>query len=201
MKKGIFNEIKDLENKGVQLSRGYNMSDSIEDIKYEFDKQVKKKEIQNSVKFSRKMMMACITGIEYLNNRFDPFAVNLNGWSDSVHENINEYDEVFAELAEKYKSSTKMSPELRLLFMIGGSAFMFHLTNTLFKSSSVPGMEDILKQNPDLMKQFASAALNSMGNQQQQPQFNHQPQQVPQRQMPMQQQNTGMFNMGTQQQC
>ena len=127
------------------------------------------------------MMMACITGVEYLNNRFDPFAVNLNGWSESIHENISDYDEVFAELAEKYKSSTQMSPELRLLFMVGGSAFMFHLTNTMFKSSSMPGMEDILKQNPDLMKQFASAALNSMGNQQQAPppqQFQHMPQQV-----------------------
>ena len=54
-----------------------------------------------------------------------------------------------------------MAPELKLLFMLGGSAFMFHLTNTMFKSS-IPGIGDIMKQNPDLMKQFASAALNTM---------------------------------------
>ena len=53
-------------------------------------------------------------------------------------------------------------PELRLIFALGGSAFMFHLQNTMFKSS-LPGMDDILKQNPDLMKQFASAAVGSMG--------------------------------------
>ena len=40
---------------------------------------------------------------------------------------------------------------------------MFHLQNTMFKSS-LPGMDDILKQNPDLMKQFASAAVGSMGS-------------------------------------
>ena len=123
----------------------------------------------------------------------------------NVHESISDYDEVFEDLHEKYKERAQMAPELKLLMMVGGSAFMFHLTNTMFKSS-VPGMEDILKQNPDLMKQFASAALNSMGNQQQAPppqQFQHMPQQVPQRQMPMQQQrsqNPGMFNMGTQNQ-
>jgi hypothetical protein len=39
---------------------------------------------------------------------------------------------------------------------------MFHLQNTMFKSS-LPGMDDILKQNPELMKQFASAAVGSMG--------------------------------------
>ena len=47
--------------------------------------------------------------------------------------------------------------------MIGGSAFMFHLTNTMFKSQ-LPGMDDIMKQNPDLMKQFAGAAMNTMSN-------------------------------------
>jgi len=41
---------------------------------------------------------------------------------------------------------------------------MFHLQNTMFKSS-LPGMDDILKQNPDLMKQFASAAVGSMNEQ------------------------------------
>ena len=46
--------------------------------------------------------------------------------------------------------------------MVAGSAFMFHLTNTLFKSS-IPGMDDIMKQNPDLMKQFAKAAVGSIG--------------------------------------
>ena len=53
-----------------------------------------------------------------------------------------------------------MAPELRLLLSLGGSAFMFHLTNTMFKSS-LPGMEDVMRQNPDLMKQFASAAANT----------------------------------------
>ena len=55
-----------------------------------------------------------------------------------------------------------MAPEIKLLMMLGGSAFMFHLTNTMFKSS-IPGMDDIMKQNPDLMKQFAQAAVSSIG--------------------------------------
>ena len=48
--------------------------------------------------------------------------------------------------------------------MLERSAFMFHLTNTMFKSS-IPGMDDIMRQNPDLMKQFASAAVGSIGKQ------------------------------------
>jgi hypothetical protein len=54
-----------------------------------------------------------------------------------------------------------MSPELKLLFQLGGSAMMVHMTNTMFKSA-MPGMDDILRQNPDLMRSFQSAAVNSM---------------------------------------
>jgi hypothetical protein len=54
-----------------------------------------------------------------------------------------------------------MAPELKLLFQLGGSAIMVHMTNTMFKSA-LPNMDDILRQNPDLMRQFQSAAVNSM---------------------------------------
>ena len=63
-------------------------------------------------------------------------------WQDYQKAIINEYDDIFEELHEKYKGDSKMSPELRLLMSLAGSAFMFHLTNTLFKSS-IPGMEDL----------------------------------------------------------
>jgi hypothetical protein len=107
------------------------------------------------------MLMACVTGLEFLNNRFDPFSVQLDGWGESVNENINDYDEIFEELNEKYGGGGDMAPELRLLFTLAGSAFMFHLSNTMFKSS-IPGMDDVLQQNPELMKQFAEAAVGSM---------------------------------------
>ena len=45
--------------------------------------------------------------------------------------------------------------------MLGGSAAMLHMTNTMFKSS-MPGMDDIMRQNPELMQQFTNAAMNSM---------------------------------------
>jgi hypothetical protein len=107
------------------------------------------------------MLMAIINGIEFLNIKFDPFEIKLDGWSEQVNENINDYDDVFGELYEKYKSKASMAPELKLLFQLGGSAMMVHMTNTMFKSA-MPGMDDILRQNPDLMRSFQNAAVNSM---------------------------------------
>ncbi len=155
-------KFKKLEGQGIRTTMNYNMNSPLEDMRNEYLKLKKQREIDNSVKFQRKVMMAAITGLEFLNNKFDPFDIKLDGWSESINENINDYDEVFEELAEKYGGSSEVAPEIKLLMMIGGSAFMFHLTNTMFKSS-IPGMEDIMKQNPDLMKQFAQAAVGSIG--------------------------------------
>lgn len=153
--------LQSLESKGIRLSRGYSMDCSLAEMKGEYELCVSEKERDNSVKFQGKMLMAAVTGLEYLNSTFDPFDVKLDGWAEQLGENITDYDEIFGELHEKYKSKAKMAPELKLLFQLGGSAIMVHMTNTMFKSS-LPGMEDIMRQNPDLMKQFTRAAVDSV---------------------------------------
>jgi hypothetical protein len=127
----------------------------------EYESVMEEKNKQNSVKFQANMLMAFVNGVEFLNNRFDPFDINLDGWSEQVNENITDYDEIFGELYEKYKSKASIAPELKLLFQLGGSAVMVYMTNSMFKSS-MPGMDDILRQNPDLMRSFQNAAVNSM---------------------------------------
>lgn len=139
------------------------MSSPLDDIRSEFLSLKAQRDIQNSVKFQRKMMMAVVTGVEFLNTKFDPFDIKLDGWSESVHENVDDYDEIFEELHEKYKEKAKMAPETKLFFSLAGSAFMFHLTQSLFKTS--PGMGDVLQQNPELMKQFAQAAVGAQQRQ------------------------------------
>jgi hypothetical protein len=155
-------KLETLEKKGVELSKKYNMESNLAEMQGEYETIMEEKAKQNSMKFQGNMMMAFINGIEFLNNRFDPFDVKLDGWGEQINENINDYDEIFGELYEKYKSKASMAPELKLLFQLGGSAMMVHMTNTMFKSA-MPGMDDILRQNPDLMRQFQNAAVNSMG--------------------------------------
>ena len=140
------------------------MEDSLDEMRGEYELLMAEKERSNSTKFQGKIMMACVTALEFLNNKFDPFDFKLDGWSESVQENIDDYDEIFAELHDKYSSKAKMAPELKLLFQLGGSAVMLHMTNTMFKSA-MPGMDDIMRQNPELMQQFTQAAVNTMGEQ------------------------------------
>ena len=154
--------LEDLERKGANLTKKYSMDDPLAELQGEYEMIISEREKSNSVKFQGKMLMACITGLEFLNSKFDPFDLKMDGWAEQVNENVSDYDEIFAELHEKYKSKAKMAPELKLLFQLGGSAIMVHMTNTMFKSS-MPGMDDIMKQNPELMQQFTQAAVSSMG--------------------------------------
>ncbi len=150
-----------LEKKGVELSKKYSMESSLQEMMGEYETIMDEKSKQNSIKFQGNMLMAVINGMEFLNSKFDPFDIKLDGWSEQIQENITDYDDIFSELHEKYKSKASMAPELKLLFQLGGSAMMVHMTNTMFKSA-MPGMDDILRQNPDLMRSFQNAAVNSM---------------------------------------
>lgn len=154
-------KLEALEKKGVELSKKYSMESSLQEMMGEYETIMDEKSKQNSVKFQGNMLMAVINGMEFLNSKFDPFDIKIDGWSEQVQENITDYDDIFGELHEKYKGKATMAPELKLLFQLGGSAMMVHMTNTMFKSA-MPGMDDILRQNPDLMRSFQSAAVNSM---------------------------------------
>ena len=158
----ILRKLEALEKKGVKLTKKYGMDSSLAEMQGEYEMIIADKERSNSCKFQGRMLMAAVTGLEFLNNKFDPFDIKLDGWAEQLNENMEDYDDIFSELHEKYKSKAKMAPELKLLFQLGGSAIMVHMTNTMFKSS-LPGMDDIMRQNPELMKQFTQAAVNSMG--------------------------------------
>ena len=157
-------KLEALEKKGIQISKKYSMDDKLDEMKGEYEMIKAEQQKRNSVKFQGKMLMAAVSAIEFLNGKFDPFDIKLDGWGEAVSENLDEYDEVFGELHEKYGGKAKMAPELKLLFMLGGSAGMIHMTNTMFKSA-MPGMDDIMRQNPELMQQFTQAAVNTMGQQ------------------------------------
>ena len=79
-------------------------------------------------------------------------------------ENVDDYDGVFEELYNKYKTKVNVAPEVKLIMMLGGSAMMFHLTNSMFKSA-IPNMNDVMKQNPDLVKNMMSAVQNTQPRQ------------------------------------
>jgi hypothetical protein len=156
------NKLQRLEQKGFPISRKFTMDNSLEEVKQEYMRLVDARQLEASLRFQRQALVGVVTGMEWLNGRFDPFDLKLDGWSESVHENVEDFDEIFEELYDKYKERGKMPPEMRLLMTLAGSGFMCHVSNT-FLRSRMPSAEDVLRSNPDLARQFAGAAASQAG--------------------------------------
>jgi hypothetical protein len=138
------------------------MDNTLDEIKTEYARLVDSKNLEASIRFQRQALMSVVTGMEWMNGKFDPFDIKLDGWSESVHENVEDFDEIFEELYDKYKERGKMPPEARLVMALAGSGFMCHVSNT-FLRAKMPSADDILKNNPDLARQFAAAAATQAG--------------------------------------
>ena len=160
----LINKLNRLESKGYTLTKHFSMDNTFEEIQMEYDRLVDAKNLEGSIRFQRQCLMGVVTGFEFLNGKFNPFDWQMEGWSESVHENVEDYDEVFEELYDKYKGRGNMPPEAKLLMTLVGSGFMFHMSNSFFrqKMSNVDA-SDIFKSNPQLAKQFAAAAANQAG--------------------------------------
>ena len=163
-KSEVLNKLQRLEQKGFPVSKRYTMDNTLDEMNQEYARLVDARSLEASLRFQRQALMSVVTGMEWANTRFDPFDIKLDGWSEAVHENVEDFDEIFEELYDKYKERGKMPPEARLVMALAGSGFMCHVSNTFLKSRMASvSADDILKNNPDLAKQFAAAAANQAG--------------------------------------
>jgi len=126
------------------------------------DKLTEQRNLDNSIKYQRKILVGFATMLESVceNEDYNIFELDLEGWSESLYENISDYDEVFEELYLKYKDVAKIPPELKLVTMVAGSAWMYHMSRNMFgkAASKVPGFDEVMKFDPDLKKHYQQSA-------------------------------------------
>ena len=164
IKHDLLYQIERLRKRGATAAEGgrtLTTSSSLDEIRAEHERLKRDREVGMSIAFQRKALLTVVSGLEMLNTKFRiPKRVNLDGWSESVQDSLDksEFDEIFEELYEKYRSKGKWPPELKLLFSLGGSAVMVQISNTMLKNTC---LEQVMKENPGLAKDFAKAAMGS----------------------------------------
>jgi hypothetical protein len=160
----MLRKLGELAQYGVKLSQNYNMNSDYFAMKYECELHKNIRAKQNSVNWMSSLMLNCIYGIEILNEKYNPFDLKLKNWSEQINADINNYYDVFGEIYEKYnKPGKNMSPELKLVLMISGSALKFHLNNTLLSQpsrlpSQVPPSSINNNTDPKLLEQMRERA-------------------------------------------
>lgn len=144
-----------MQKQGVEFSKPVGSDTTTEELRAEIHRVTEDREKDAGLKFSRRLLLAMVTGLEYANERFDPLGVRLQGWSEQFMTNVEEYDPVLSKLHEKYNTKLNAPPEVEMLTMLLGSMFMYHLTATLFKPSQGSNVSQMARDNPEMMRNFA----------------------------------------------
>lgn len=159
-KSDLLFKIQRYKKQGRYSSKQFNIFSDIRELRAEVARIRTDIDVESSIKFQRKLLMAVVSGIEFGNKKFKLADLHLDGWSEHVHGEIESYDTVFEELYYKYRGKTTAPPEIRLLLMVGGSALMYSMSQTMFKAA-MPRIQDVLNKNPELVNQMATAYANT----------------------------------------
>lgn len=129
-------QLNRLRKRGIESTRRFGMEHSLDEIRGEVFRIKKEIHMDNSIDYCRQGLMFCVSTIEMANGQYN-LGGKLNGLSQSIMANIESYDDVFEELSDKYYTNMQVAPEIKLIAMISGSVFMFHMQNTLLNNESI----------------------------------------------------------------
>lgn len=152
-KQALLVELNQLKMEGVILSRDFSMADSVGDMRFEVNRIRTNGAASDAANLATSCLQMAVMGAETANNKWGPI-LHLNGWSQTVSGQQEAYRSVFTQLYKKhFKKGTSVSPEVQLALLVGGSAFMTHL------GQSVDGdMKDFFMNNiPNLVPGVAKS--------------------------------------------
>jgi hypothetical protein len=79
--------------------------------------------------------------------------------------NVVDLEDDFEELYDLYGENMKMHPLVRIPLRVCMMVYMVHLTNQMAQKAPIPNIQDIMRQNPDIARQLAGAAMQNQAQQ------------------------------------
>lgn len=159
-KRYYLSQIRKLEKRGVELQTHVSLQTPLQTLKQEYYVCKKEYDVSNCLNSMKNGLVLGCTGVEKATDYMD-VGVNLSGWAASVAAAIDDEDDpegrdILEDLYEKhYDKLSGFSPEARLAYFLGKTAFTQHTINSLTTQSSfVKGMDDNLKQNPQFQEEL-----------------------------------------------
>lgn len=183
----LIRKMEYLEKKcGYRFMKKYTLTDSLQEMLADFETYEAEVKRNNLIQGCKKTLLKTVQGIEWVNTLFNPFDVDLLGYTNELEEEIelgNGYDEIFEKLAVKYGPTVEnIAPEIKLLYALSGSMGMFIAKKQQMiqgGSSMGMGQANALNQYPDANRIAEQSLLNAaMGDHQQNMQNQQQQQQA-----------------------
>ena len=114
--------------------RTFGVEDSMRSVELEFNRERVEREAQSGVIFMKQMLKMGLQGIEMGNNRFGPW-LQLDGFAEEASKDDEKYDSPLERIYLRIFRHGQMSPWAELAMLIGGSAFMCHMKNTMLNKA------------------------------------------------------------------
>ena len=164
-----------LAKMGVPLRKRFTLDSSLEEMEMELDFIRKEKDMDRTIQQFSEWFVTGMGGLEWSSKNVGmvkAFGLQLDGLSEAAQMKVGDMEEDFEELYDLYGDKLRMHPLVRIPIRTCMMVYMVHLTNQMVQKSPIPNIDTILKTNPDIARQLATAAMQSQAQSQTQRQPN-----------------------------
>jgi hypothetical protein len=153
-----------LSKLGVPMRKRFTMDSSLEEMEMELEFIRKEKDMDRSVQQFSEWFVTGMGGLEWSSKNVGlvkAFGLQLDGLSEAAQMKVGDMEEDFEELYELYGDKLKMHPLVRIPIRTCMMVYMVHLTNQMVQKSPIPNIDQVLKSNPEIARQLATAAMQT----------------------------------------
>ena len=164
----ILRKFERLSKLGVPMRKRFTIDSPLEEMKMEMEFIKREKSMDATIKQFSEWFVTGMSAMEWGSKNVGflrAFGLQLDGLSESAQMNVVDLEDDFEELYDMYGENMKMHPLVRIPLRTCMMVYMVHLTNQMTRKAPIPNMDDIMRQNPDIARQLASAAMQQQTQQ------------------------------------
>lgn len=164
----ILRKFERLSKLGVPMRKRFTIDSPLEEMKMEMEFIRREKSMDTTIKQFSEWFVTGMSAMEYGSKNvgmLKAFGLQLDGLSEAAQMNVAELEDDFEELYDLYGENMKMHPLVRIPLRTCMMVYMVHLTNQMTRKSAIPNIDEIMRQNPDIARQLASAAMQNQTQQ------------------------------------
>lgn len=151
-----------LQKLGVPMRKRFTLDSPMDEMKMELEFMKREKAADQTIKQFCDWYITAMSAMEWGSTNIammKAFGLNLSGLSESAQMNVGDLEEDFEELYDLYGDKLKMHPLVRIPIRTCMMVYMVHLTNQMARKAPIPNIDEVLRTNPEIARQLATAAM------------------------------------------
>ncbi len=164
----ILRKFERLSKLGVPMRKRFTIDSPLEEMKMELEFIKREKSMDATIKQFSEWFVTGMSALEYGSKNVGmlrAFGLQLDGLSVAAQMNVVDLEDDFEELYDLYGENMKMHPLVRIPMRTCMMVYMVHLTNQMTRKAPIPNIDEIMRQNPDIARSLAAAAMQNQAQQ------------------------------------